>query len=149
MPLSSLTQLRPLTWVAVGGAGGSLARWGLVSAGPSDRTELILLALNVVGSLFLGVLLGRRERLADELFLGLGSGFAGGLTTFSGYAVAVAANLDDGELAEAATTGLATPVLALLAAGLGFRLARRSMITRGRARARRRATPRRSPGAGR
>lgn len=121
-----------------------MVRWGLVSAGPSDRAELILLALNVVGSLFLGLLIGRRERLADDLFLGLGTGFAGGLTTFSGYAVAVAANLDDGALVDAATMGVGTPVLALLTAGVGFRLARRLPIGRPSQRVRPRS--RRSPG---
>ncbi|MEL6984127.1 MAG: CrcB family protein [Actinomycetota bacterium] len=116
--------LRPLAVVALGGAIGSVLRWALVALGPSDAGDGIVFGINVVGSLLLGALLGRRERLSDSWRLGLGTGFAGGLTTFSGYAVAVAERLDDGSLLAATANGLGTPVAALLAAGLGYRLSR-------------------------
>lgn len=116
--------LRPLVVVALGGAVGSVLRWALVALGSTEDRDLILFAINVAGSLVLGALLGRRERLSDSWRLGLGTGFAGGLTTFSGYAVAVAERLDDGALLAATTNGLGTPVAALVAAGLGYRVAR-------------------------
>lgn len=116
--------LRPLVVVALGGAVGSVLRWALVALGPAEADNLVLFGINVVGSLLLGVLLGRRERLSDSWRLGLGTGFAGGLTTFSGYAVAVAERLDDGALLAATTNGLGTPVAALVAAGFGYRVAR-------------------------
>ncbi len=110
--------------VAAGGLVGSLLRWGLVESGWLGSAETATVVVNVVGSLLLGGLLGQRERLGPELRLGLGTGFAGGLTTFSSYAVAVAGHLDDGALGPAAANGLGTPVAALLAAGLGYRLSR-------------------------
>lgn len=116
--------LRPLVTVGVGGAIGALVRWALLALGPEDASDLILLAVNVLGSLLLGLILGQREHLSDRWRLGLGTGFAGGLTTFSGYAVAVAGHLDDGALLTATGTGLGTPVATLVAAGIGFRATR-------------------------
>ena len=116
--------LRPLVAVALGGTIGSLVRWGLVGLTPAATDETMLAAINVAGSFLLGWLLGRRERFDPDRLLALGTGFAGGLTTFSGYAVAVATDLDRGELLAAAGNGVGTPVAALLAAGVGFRVSR-------------------------
>lgn len=118
--------------VALGGAAGSLVRWALVALSPDASADVSLFVVNVVGSMLLGIVLGRRELLSDEWRLGIGTGFAGGLTTFSGYAVAVAAHLDDGALLAATTTGLATPVATLVAAGVGFRAARMLGVRPGR-----------------
>lgn len=133
----------PLLAVAIGGAMGTLARWGMVSLTGPDRHAVTILGLNVLGSLILGLALGHRERLDDDRFNLIGSGFAGGLTTFSTYAVSVAQNLEDGELLAAAGTGFGTVVAAFLAGGLAYRLARLSGSRRIRRleRARRAAKP--------
>ncbi len=110
--------------VAIGGAFGSLARWGLLSQGGENAETLILFGINVVGSLLLGGLIGNRERLSDERFALLGTGFAGGLTTFSTFAVAIAQDLEDGALLSALTNGLGTMAAAVVAGGLGYRLSR-------------------------
>ena len=110
--------------VGLGGAVGSLVRFALLTIGSDSDSGLILFAINVVGSLLLGLVLGRREHLSQQWRRGLGTGVAGGLTTFSGYAVAVAQDLDDGSLLAATSGGLGTPVAALVAAGIGFRLNR-------------------------
>lgn len=116
--------LRPLAAVAAGGTVGSLIRWGLVESGWFGSAEATTVAINVVGSLLFGVVLGRRESLDPDLRLGLGTGFAGGLTTFSSYALAVAEHLDEGALLAAVGNGIGTPVAAVIGAGVGFRLAR-------------------------
>jgi len=126
-----MTGIRPLLAVALGGAAGSLIRWGLVAVGPDSRSALILFGANAVGSLLLGALIGRRERLDPDLFGALGTGFCGGLTTFSNYAVSVAAGLEDGRLLDALGNGLGTPTAALLAAGLGFRVSRLTAVRSG------------------
>ncbi len=116
--------LRPLLVVALGGAAGSIVRWAFGELGSSGAADTIIFGVNVAGSLLLGALLGRRERLSDSWRLGLGTGFAGGLTDFARYAVDVAERLDDGALLAATTNGLGTPIAALVAAGFGYRLTR-------------------------
>lgn len=140
-----MTGIRPLLAVALGGAAGSLVRWGLVALGPDSRGALVLFGANVVGSLLLGALVGRRERIDANTFAALGTGFCGGLTTFAGYAVAVAGGLEDGRLVDALGNGLGTPIVALLAAGLGFRISRLTALRFGvrGAQGRRRAIGRR------
>ena len=110
--------------VALGGAAGALSRWGVLSLSGADTSRLALFAVNVAGSLLLGLIFGSRERIGDRWFALLGTGFAGGLTTFSTFAVTVAADLEDGELVAAATDALGTMVTVLLGAGVGYRLGR-------------------------
>ncbi len=101
---------------------GSFARWGAVAAVAEQWADLTVFGLNVVGSLLLGLLLGQRDRFADEQFALIGVGFAGGLTTFSNFAVAVASRLESGELLSASAYGVFTLGATLIAAGLGYRL---------------------------
>jgi CrcB protein len=126
-----MTGIRPLLAVALGGAAGSLIRWGLVAAGPDSWSTLIVFGVNAFGALLLGALIGRRERLDPDLFGALGTGLCGGLTTFSDYAVSVAGGLEDGRLLDALGNGLGTPTVALLAAGLGFRTSRLTAVRSG------------------
>lgn len=115
-----MARFGPLFMVAIGGALGSLIRWGAVSV-VDDRAALVVFGCNIVGSLFLGALLGQRERLTGTGFSLLGTGLAGGLTTFSTFAVDVARRLDEGQLLSAFGNGIATPTVAVVAAGLGYR----------------------------
>ncbi len=140
---------RTLAAVAAGGSLGALARWGVVRLGGPDDAETIIVAVNVAGSLLLGLLYGIRERLDPDLLLGLGTGFAGGFTTFSSYAVAVATHLDEGDVLAAAANGLGTPVAAVVAAGLGYRAGRLWGARPGSGRRRRRRVRTSGPGAGR
>lgn len=117
-----------LAAVAIGGTLGSLARWGLVSAVDEGRAEIMVFAINVVGSLLLGLIIGRREQLTDDQFALVGTGFIGGLTTFSTFALAVARRLEEGQILAAATNAVATTVVALMAGGLGYRLSRTVLI---------------------
>jgi CrcB protein len=125
----AMLQLRALPYVAVGGAIGAIARWAALDAADPDLLTEIVLGLNVVGSLLLGMLAGGtrwrngRRPITENRYLLLGTGFCGGLTTFSTFALDVAVALDEGALQRAATFGLATPLLAVVAAGIGYRLA--------------------------
>jgi len=121
-----MARLRPLLAVAIGGIAGSLTRWGLLTATGDERFTITVFALNVIGSVVMGVAIGHRERLDNDRFICIGTGFAGGLTTFSTYAVAVASKLENGELFAAATDGVGTVIAATVAGGLGFRVARLS-----------------------
>ncbi len=99
--------------VAVGGALGSLARYGLVVALPDLWTTL---SINVMGAFLLGVLVARRpDGTWSRAFLG--TGVLGGFTTFSAFAVqAVEASLPTGIAYVAGTL-----VLGIAAAELGLR----------------------------
>jgi CrcB protein len=74
--------------VAVGGALGALARWGLGEAFPADADEFpwATFAINVLGSFALAMLpalaVVRRSRTAAAT---LGPGVLGGFTTLSAY----------------------------------------------------------------
>ncbi len=81
--------VRNLLLVAAGGALGSCARYLLcrvaASVWPSAAGTL---AVNLLGCLLIGLLLGAAERsqlLSPALVLLLVSGFCGGLTTFSTF----------------------------------------------------------------
>ncbi len=119
-----MARFRSLIAAAVGGVVGSLIRWGAVSAVAENWVDMTVLGLNVFGSLFLGLLLGQGDRITEDRLALLGTGLAGGLTTFSTFAVAVAARLEDGQLLSASGYGFSTLGATLVAAVLGYRLSR-------------------------
>jgi CrcB protein len=73
--------------VAIGGALGAAARYGLGLAWPTPPHGFpwVTFVINVVGCLAIGVLYGVDRRPAVRLFAG--TGMLGGFTTFSSYAV--------------------------------------------------------------
>jgi CrcB protein len=88
--------------VAVGGALGSLLRWLVAQAlaGASSTLPWGTLAVNLTGSLVLGVLLGSASATADvppsALRVGLAVGVCGGFTTFSTFGAETLALLEQG-----------------------------------------------------
>lgn len=119
------------SWLLVGTGGfvGSICRYGLQQA---VQARLPLPwpvgtgTVNVLGCLLAGLLLGLLERHA----LGAGwrllliTGFCGGFTTFSAFALENVALLRGGQLALAAAYAAGSVALGLLAAGAGYALAR-------------------------
>jgi CrcB protein len=103
--------------VALGAALGAAARFW-VAHHLDARTPWGTLLVNVSGSLVLGTLVGAGVT-ADAMAL-LGTGFCGGLTTYSAFSVQTRDQARGrGPTAGAAYSG-ATIVLALAACGLGF-----------------------------
>lgn len=114
-----------LLLVAVGGATGAVARYGLsvlLPAAPGGLPVATLLT-NLLGCLLLGLLVGR-HREHPVLRPLLGTGLLGGFTTFSTLALQ-----SDRLLAHDPVVGLAylaaTTAGGLLLAALGLRLASR------------------------
>ena len=119
------------SWLLIGAGGfvGSVCRYGLQQA-VQARWPLAWPigtgTVNVLGCLLAGLLLGLLERHA----LGAGwrllliTGFCGGFTTFSAYALENMTLLRGGQLALAGAYAAGSVVLGVAAAGLGYGLAR-------------------------
>ena len=120
-----------LALVAAGGCAGTLVRAALERAWPASPGHLPVttLALNVVGALALGLLLGALGEGRPRLRLALGTGVLGGLTTHSTFILESHRLLASGGGGSHPVLGAAylvgSMVAGLVAAGLGLWLAGR------------------------
>jgi CrcB protein len=119
--------------VAVGGAAGSIARYGVERLlGTSDGLPVGTLTVNLTGAFLLGVLIevlalrgsDAGHRRAARLLLG--TGFLGGFTTYSALAVEADGLLRDGRAGLGLAYVLATVVVGLLASLAGVLAARKA-----------------------
>jgi len=108
-----------LALVALGGAFGSVARYGIGVAFGETKWPAATLAINVVGSFLLGVVLTWGvARLSPDVRVGLAVGVLGGFTTYSTFSHD-AATLD--------RRGAALYVLASVVLGIAAALGGRSV----------------------
>ena len=120
-----------LALVAAGGCAGTLVRAALERAWPASPGHLPVttLALNIVGALALGLLLGALGEGRPRLRLALGTGVLGGLTTHSTFILESHRLLTPGGDGGHPVLGTAylvgSMVAGLVAAGLGLWLADR------------------------
>lgn len=126
--------LTALAAVAAGGALGAAARYLISTAWPAPPGSVpwAVLAVNVAGCAAIGVLLVTLEAWFPQRRLVrpfLGTGFLGGFTTFSTFAVDVERLAADGYVALALGYLVLTPVLAVTAA-LFASAAARALISR-------------------
>lgn len=128
-PLHGQPQLMAV--VALGGATGSMARYLVTRAVPTaaDGWPVATLTVNLAGSLVLGLLLeALARRGADRgrrqvLRLLVGTGFCGGLTTYSTLALEIDLLLRHDRAGLALTYGLVSVVAGLVATAVGVGLA--------------------------
>lgn len=118
-----------------GGALGTLARAGFEELAAPDpgRWPWPTFTVNIVGAFLLGVFVTRLlERLPLSSYRRpfLGTGFCGGLTTFSTMQVETIAMLEHGHYGLAAGYTAASVVLGLLAVYLATVLVRRGWVRR-------------------
>lgn len=118
--------IKTLCWIAAGGALGALARFGVVHL--AGRAGLQFpwgtLAVNVAGSLAIGVLLGalgRREGAVEAVRPFLVIGVLGAFTTFSAFSMETVLLLQDARWGPALAYVLASVVLCVTAAWAGLR----------------------------
>ena len=121
---------RTLAVVALGGAIGALARYGLQSAFPAAPAGFpwAVFGINVAGCLAIGLVYAVA---GPRLRPFLGTGVLGGFTTFSTYAVGVQRDLAAGLPRVALLYAAATVIAALGAACAGIRAG--AALTRGTA----------------
>lgn len=115
--------------VAVGGAVGALARWGLaVALGRRFPAFPVgTMAVNVVGSFLLGllfVLLTERVDASPVVRVSLTTGLLGAFTTFSTFSFETFRLLEDGSLGSAAMSAAGNLGLGLVAIWIGVNVAR-------------------------
>lgn len=84
--------LKHFLWVALGGAAGSMLRYGtalLYKEWQWDRLPLATLTVNLLGCLLIGFIYGLLNEVPQfpkKYLLLLATGFCGGFTTFSSFA---------------------------------------------------------------
>jgi len=105
----------PLLLVAVGGAAGALARYLTGTKVERDRTDT--LAVNVLGSVLLGVLVV--APVGETTLLVVGTGFCGAFTTFSSFAFETVRLAETGSPRSAALYAGGTLVAALVGVAIG------------------------------
>ena len=108
----------------MGGAIGSVARFGLYRAMPASGFPLATFAVNVAGSLAMGLLaalLAQRGGAWAPLLL---TGMLGGFTTFSAFSLDAVGLWDRGQGALAAAYVAASVLLSLAAVSLGLAVGR-------------------------
>ena len=117
-------------WIAVGGAVGAMARYGLMNLvdGLSEsRFPLGTLVVNLIGSILIGVffvLISERFVLSQEMRALLVVGFVGAFTTFSTFSLDALLLLQYGYILQALAYILASVVLCLLGVWAGMGLMR-------------------------
>ena len=113
--------------IALGGAAGSVTRWALSSMSPPDAAfPWATLAVNVGGSLLLGMLLGAAivSQAPDALRLALTVGFCGGFTTFSAFSAETVRLLQEGAWSRAGAYVVASVLLAVASTAAGLAIGR-------------------------
>ena len=106
--------------VAVAGAAGVLARYGLGRLVDPDSLPAVTVAINVTGSALLGFLVAAGGSLAPEIRTALAIGLLGGFTTFSTFSVDVFLDLEAGRAGEALLYVAASLLLGVAAAAAGY-----------------------------
>ena len=114
--------------VLAGGMIGAPARY-LADRAIQARRDTVFpwgtLAVNLIGSLLIGFLLGAQRHLGlpTAAFALLGTGLCGGLTTFSTFSYETLRLLEDGAVGEAGVNVMGSLVAGVLLAWLGYLLA--------------------------
>jgi CrcB protein len=106
--------------VSAGGVVGVVARYALGTTVSHDTLPWVTVAINVAGSFLLGLLTTVGAGLAPEVRTALGVGLLGGFTTFSTFSVDVLKQIEAGEGGKALLYVLASVILGIGAAAVGY-----------------------------
>lgn len=114
--------------VGLGGAIGSMARFGVSKLIPIGSFPVATLTVNVVGSLLMGILIGALAKWAsgwgDGARLFLAVGVLGGFTTFSAFSLDSIVLIERGQWVAAFGYVFVSVLASLAAIGVGLLLMR-------------------------
>ena len=113
-----------VVFVIVGGALGTLARYGLGRTVEAHALPWMTVGINIAGSFLLGLLIATGDWFSSEVRTGLAIGVLGGFTTFSTFSADVFLQLRAGDAAEAAGLLAASVAGGVAGAALGYALGR-------------------------
>ena len=121
--------LSQLAWIAIGGAAGSLLRFGVTLASARMLTTAFpagTLIVNVAGSFLIGLLFAftSRDRFAEPAISFVFVGLLGAFTTFSTYSLDALRLFQEGRGTAAGLYVLGNNVGALAAAAVGYAFGR-------------------------
>lgn len=107
--------------VGLGGAAGSMLRYGVTLIGTALHLSgnIATFAVNILGSFLIGLLTGCCKD--GSLLLLLTVGLCGGFTTFSTFSLQNVRMLQDGKILAAVIYILATVIVCIFMAWLGYR----------------------------
>ncbi|GGK16923.1 fluoride efflux transporter CrcB [Luteimonas terricola] len=113
-------------WVGLGGFLGSVARYAAavaLGAAPTDRFPWATFAVNCLGCLLIGVLVGASAKasVSEPVRLFLVTGILGGFTTFSAFGLEALTLLRRGETSLALLYILGSVLVGIAAVWLGLR----------------------------
>jgi CrcB protein len=114
-------------WVALAGALGALARYGVhgvVQSRVASKFPYGTVVVNLTGSFALGLLVGlvTYQGLDPDVRTVVGTGFIGAYTTFSSFSYDTFGLLEDGATTAAVVNALGSVAVGLVAATAGFAL---------------------------
>ncbi len=115
--------MKELILVALGGAVGSVSRYyagRATAAAIPDKTFLGTFAVNIIGSLLIGVLFAKASSLGDDMYLLGAIGFCGGFTTFSALSLETLRLIQSGEVMTAFVYAVGSIVVGLGACWVGY-----------------------------
>ena len=127
MRFSIFAPMKQLLLVFLGGGFGSVLRYliGKYLNSPESGIPYGTFAANILGSLFIGIILGlvaKNDALSQNQTLLLATGFCGGFTTFSTFAYENHVFLKNGDFITFAFYTIASFVVAFLAVFAGMYL---------------------------
>ena len=113
-------------WVGLGGFIGSVARYAVsvgVAAAPADRFPWATFAVNLLGCLLIGLLVGASAKasVSDPVRLFFVTGILGGFTTFSAFGLESLTLLRRGDTGLALVYILGSVLVGIAAVWLGLR----------------------------
>jgi fluoride exporter len=114
-----------VVWIALAGAAGALARFGVhaaVQSRAASRFPFGTVVVNVTGSFLLGLIVGlvTYQGLDADVRTIAGTGFLGAYTTFSSYAYDTVGLFEEATSRAAVVNAIGSIALGLVAATVGF-----------------------------